>query len=183
MVNTADKGRNNELLSIKIYERLGFTKYFRSFRVQYQQIDFGPFDMVLNKGRTSTHEPICVYVSSKSNGSYGSAHIEEVTKWAFEKAHSADIVELHDHYDGKWKFDHVECKHKEGCKGHRDFKITPAGEKCPKCGRVYTIRKTFISPFVRITRFFNNGRQVSWDVPEDGSGEFGFLLEDMVQWK
>ena len=102
MINRAGKGRNNELLVIHIMEAHGFKKFFRSTRTRFQAIDFGPFDVVGIKARDETGEPQAWYVSSKTNGSYSSAHVNDLIAFRLLFAHSNDIVELFDFHDAGW---------------------------------------------------------------------------------
>ena len=102
MINRSGKGRNNELLVIHIMEAHGFKKFFRSTRTRFQAIDFGPFDVVGIKARDESGEPQVWYVSSKTNGSYNDAHVNELIKFRLLYAHSNDLVELYDFHDAKW---------------------------------------------------------------------------------
>jgi hypothetical protein len=72
----------------------------------------------------------------------------------FERAHEWDTIELRDHVDGMWKFGHVDCKHKAGCKYEKKkWSRTPSRQTCPKCKRKLRIVKNFIPPIVRVTGF------------------------------
>ena len=91
------------MLIIKIMEARGFTKFFRSTRTRFQAIDFGCFDVVGIRPRDESGEPTTWYASSKTNGGYTHAHLDELRRFRLLFAHSHDIVELFDWRDAAWK--------------------------------------------------------------------------------
>jgi len=152
-INTSVKGRNHELEDAKHCIALGYKICFRSVRTKWQRIDYGPFDVVANmsKRECPTHN---YFISSKSNRHYNVQHIEQLTAWAFERAREEDIVELRDHRDGEWKFSHVDCNHRQGCKYQKKtWSRAPSKKICGGCARKLKVVKHLIPPVIRVSRF------------------------------
>ena len=162
-INTSTKGRNHEKEDAKHCIALGYRVCFRSIRTKWQRIDYANlFYIVANVPKTDVpaHN---YFISSKSNGHYNVQHTEQLTAWTFERAREEDIVELRDHRDGEWKFSHVDCNHKKGCKDqNKTWSRTPSKKTCGGCARKLKIIKHFISPVVRVSRFTTHGIE-AWE--------------------
>jgi len=104
VINRANKGRNNELAVIRMMKEQGYKVAFRSIRTRFQAIDYlGLFDVVGVMARDESGEGHTWYVSSKTNRSYSSEHLNALIAFRLLYTHPSDRVELWDWHDAEWK--------------------------------------------------------------------------------